>query len=67
MNQESKVYLELEYKDGSSISFDVFPHSKGQGAVADIFMLSRGLLMASMGNKVTAYNCEGFEICSYIK
>ena len=67
MNQESKVFLELEYKDGSSISFDVFPHSEGSHATADVLMLSRGLLMASMGCKVTAYNCEGFEICSYIK
>lgn len=67
MNQESKVFLELEYRDGSTISFDVFPHSEGSHATADVLMLSRGLLMASMGNKVTAYNCEGFEICSYIK
>lgn len=67
MNQESKVFLELEYNDGSTISFDVFPHSDGAHAVADVLMLSRGLLMASMGNKVTAYNSEGFEICSYIK
>lgn len=67
MNQDSKVFLELEYSDGSSISFDVFPHYDGPHATADILMLSRGLLMASIGCKVTAYNSEGFEICSYIK
>lgn len=67
MNQESKVFIELEYQDGSTISFDVFPHYEGPHATADILMLSRGLLMASMGDKVTAWNSEGFEICSYIK
>lgn len=67
MNQESKVFLELEYRDGSTISFDVIPHSGRGHETADILMLTRGLLMASMGNKVTAYNSEGFEICSYIK
>lgn len=67
MNQESKVFLELEYPDGSSISFDVYPHSDGVHATAEILMLTRGLLMASMGNRVTAYDSEGFEICSYNK
>lgn len=67
MNQESKVFLELEYRDGSTISFDVFPHSEGSHATADILMLTRGLLMASMGYRVTAYNSEGFEICAYTK
>lgn len=64
----SKVFIEIEYDDDSSFSFDVISHSEKESAIlADIMRITRGTLMASNGNKGTAYNEEGFPICSYVR
>lgn len=63
-----KVFVEIEYNDGSSFSFDVESHSEKENEItAEIMMITRGTLMASGATRATAYNPEGFEICSYIK
>lgn len=69
MKQElKKVFVEIEYNDGSSFSFDVESHSeKEHEIIAEIMKITRGTLMASGATRATAYNSEGFEICSYIK
>lgn len=67
-SKEIKVFIEIEYKDESSFHFDVIPHDNfGNAAKAEIMMITRGTLMASGGIKATAYNEDGFEICSYIQ
>lgn len=64
----SKVFIEIEYNDESTFSFDVISHAETSSAyMAEIMMITRGTLMASIGIKATAYNCEGFPICSYVK
>lgn len=66
-NELKKVFVEIEYEDESSFSFDVVSHSDSEHEIiADIKMITRGTLMASRAIKATAYNHEGFEICSYI-
>lgn len=66
--REPRVIVEIEYDDESSFSFDVILHSITERAkVVEIMMITRGTLMASSGVKATAYNSEGFEICSYIR
>lgn len=64
----SRVFVEIEYDDGSSFSFDVILHSISDSAkVAEIQMITRGTLMASSGTRATAYNDQGFDICAYIR
>lgn len=64
----SKVFIEVEYNDGTSFSFDVILHDDNSNhLVAEIMMITRGTLMASNASKATAYNHESFPICSYIK
>jgi hypothetical protein len=64
----SKVFIEIEYDDETSFTFDVISHAENANAFqGEIMMITRGTLMASMGTKATAYNYEGFPICSYIK
>lgn len=62
-----KVFVEVEYSDGSSFSFDIILHSEEEHSqVAEVMMITRGVKMASSAYKATAYNYEGFPICSYI-
>ena len=64
----SRAFVEIEYDDESSFSFDVILHSITDSAkVAEIQMITRGTLMASSGAKATAYNDQGFTICAYIR
>lgn len=64
----NRVFVEIEYEDKSSFSFDVILHSTRESAkVAEIMMITRGTLMASSGTRATAYNSEGFDICAYIR
>lgn len=68
MSEEKKVFVEITYKDDSTFSFDVISHSEEESAIlAEIMMITRGTLMASIGVKATAYNYEGFPLCSYTK
>lgn len=62
-----KVFVEVEYTDGSSFSFDIVLHSEEElSQVAEVMMITRGVKMASLACRATAYNYEGFPICSYI-
>lgn len=66
--ENSKVFVEIVYNDGTSFSFDVILHSDRESALnAEIMMITRGTLMASSAQHATAYNYEGFPICSYRK
>ena len=64
--ENPKVFVEIEYNDGTSFSFDVILHSESESALnAEIMMITRGTLIASIAQHATAYNSEGFPICSY--
>lgn len=64
----SKVFVEIEYNDNTIFTFDVISHAESASAyMAEIMMITRGTLMASSAYKATAYNKEGFPICSYIQ
>lgn len=66
--ENSKVYVELEYNDESTMSFDLIPNAESSNDYqAIIMMVTRGTLMASMAIKATAYNYDGFPIASYTK
>ena len=63
-----KVFIEIEYDDETSFTFDVISHAENTNAIqGEIMMITRGTLMASLGTKATAYNEEGFPICSYVR
>jgi hypothetical protein len=61
------VYIEIQYSDESEFHFNVEVEGKESDKIATILMITRGTLMVSNGTKATAYNEEGFEICSYIR
>ena len=66
--ENSKVFVELEYNDESTMSFDLVPNAESSNEYqAIVMMVTRGTLMASGAQKATAYNMEGFPIASYIK
>lgn len=69
MNVEKKVNVTIivEYSDKSEFSFDVKMVGNDHDVVANLMMITRGTLMASMARKATCYRNDGFEICSYIK
>lgn len=64
---ETKVHFSFEYRDGTEWNFEGIFEGTENEILAQILMITRGTLMASSGNKGTAYNPEGFEICSYQK
>lgn len=62
-----KATIFLTYEDDSEICF-TFECDEDKGhALGTLMMVCRGTLMASMANSITAYNEEGFDICSYTK
>lgn len=64
----SKVFVELEYNDDSTMSFDLVPNAESSNEYqAIVMMVTRGTLMASGAHKATAYNEESFPIVSYVK
>jgi hypothetical protein len=66
--ENSKVFVELEYNDESTFSFDLVPNAESSNEYQSIVMMvTRGTLMASRAHKATAYNMEGFPIVSYIQ
>lgn len=64
---ERKFYVELVYNDGSEMHFDVLLDDSEQPISASLMMITRGTLMASMAVRATAYNDQGFDVCSYQK
>ena len=63
-----KVFIEIEYKDESSFTFDVLSHAETKSSFfAEIMMITRGTLMASNAYKATAYDKNGFPIAACCK
>ncbi len=66
--ENSKVYVEVEYEDESSFSFDLVPNADSSNEYQGIVMMvTRGALLSSTGVKATAYNTDGFPIVQYVK
>lgn len=58
--ENSKVYVEVVYNDGTKSSFDVISHAENASSYnAEIMMITRGVLQASSAVRATAYNLEG--------
>ncbi len=62
-----KATIFLTYDDDSEVCFTYECDEERTHALATLMMVCRGTLMASSAKKVTAYNEEGFDICSYTK
>lgn len=65
--REFKVTIVVEYSDQSEFTFDVTMQGLESSVIANLLMITRGTLMASMAKKATCYKDDGFELCSYIK
>lgn len=62
-----KFFVEVEYNDESSFSFEVHLEGSDSDVHANLMMITRGTLIASSGCKATAYRADGFDVCSYVK
>lgn len=62
-----KATVCLTYSDDSEVFFNFECDDTITNARATLMMVCRGALMASSACRITAYNDEGFDICSYIK
>lgn len=63
----AKFYIELVYNDSSEFGFNVEITDIESHILANVYMITRGTLMASIAVRATAYNDEGFDVCSYQK
>lgn len=64
---KQKFYVEFVYRDGSERHFEVLLEGREHEIMADLLMITRGTLMACSGIRATAYNDQGFDVCSYQK
>lgn len=64
---EQKFHVELIYNDESDVHFDVILDGTDSEIMATLMMMTRGTLMASLAVRATAYNDQGFDVCSYQK
>ena len=69
MKKETKttVTITVEYNDKKEFSFDVTVSGNKCEILAELQMITRGTLMASIAKRATCYRKDGFTICSYIK
>ena len=63
---ESTYFVEIEYADNTSFSFDVTISGKEHEVMAHLMQITRGTLMASSGYRAICYRDDGFDVCSYI-
>lgn len=64
---KSKFFVEVLYGDYSEFNFKVELESSENQAHAVLSMITRGTLLASSACKATAYNEDGFVVCSYVR
>ena len=67
MEQKKTFFVEITYNDDSTMNFDVTIEGKEHEIRATLMMVTRGTLMASGGHRATAYNDQGFDVCSYVR
>lgn len=64
---KNRFFIELVYSDDSEFGFNVEIDGSPSAVVAQLMMITRGTLMASMACRATCYNSEGFDVCAYTK
>lgn len=64
---EQSYFVELVYNDESEMNFEVRLDGTDTEIMAHLMMITRGTLMASLAVKATAYNDQGFVVCSYLQ
>ena len=62
-----KATVFLTYNDDSEVTFEFNSDEHPKEALATLMMVCRGTLMASTARRITAFNEDGFDICSYTK
>lgn len=62
-----KATIFLTYRDDSEVCFEFSCDGRDHEALATLYMVCRGTLMASSAKSVAAYDEEGFDLCSYVK
>lgn len=73
MAEKVEFYVEVIYNDDSFFDFTVtFEDSvckplRKSSYMASLSMIVRGTLMASSARRATAYDSEGFDVCSYVR
>lgn len=67
MRKKITFNVEITYNDDSIMYFDVTIEGKDHEIMATLMMVTRGTLMASGGLRATAYNDQGFDVCSYVR
>ena len=67
MSKKETYYVEITYNDESTRNFEVTIEGTECEIRGTLMMVTRGTLMASMGSKATAYNDQGFDVCSYVR
>lgn len=67
MSKKETFYVEITYSDDSTMNFDVTIEGTDSEIHGTLLMVTRGTLMASCGSKATAYNDQGFDVCSYVR
>ena len=67
VNQRHHYSIILVYEDDSEFIFEVILDGEPRKIQAELSMITRGTLMASFAKNATAYNDDGFDVCSYIR
>ena len=62
-----KATIFLTYEDDSEVSFEFKSYDSKNNALALLYTVCRGTLMASIAVKVQAFNEDGFDVCTYVK
>lgn len=67
MSKKETYYVEITYNDESTMDFEVTIEGTDSEIHCTLLMVTRGTLMASTGSRATAYNDQGFDVCSYVR
>ena len=67
MKKKTTYWVELTYHDDSTTGFEVSTDEPFYSFLGTLNMILRGTLMASIAERITAYNKDGFDVCSYQK
>lgn len=62
-----KAFVFLTYDDDSEVMFEYSCDEDRVHALGTLYMVCRGTLMASLAKRITAYDEDGFDLCSYVK
>lgn len=66
-NKKQIFTLALEYNDESDAQVQIITEGEPFEYMALLNMICRGTLMASLAQRCTIYNSEGFDVTSYMK